>query len=375
MADKNFLSPRGASSPAPAGIIDKAHGFYKAGQFKQVVALCQTVAPDARQFADAQQLLGLALNKLGDAQAAVKHLAQAAELDSANSKLQSSLAGVLAGLGREDEAATAFDAALASDPANTYALYGLGRIAEARGKTKTAIRHFKKVLDHDPQDRQHGAQLRLTQLGARKMPPRTPLSYMRQFYADRARSWRNPVGRSYRGYESFKELLAEHCADGVKRAVLDAGCGSGGLAPDLKQHAATMDGVDLSADMIFWARQQGAYDALSEGELCAYLRDCTAQYDLIVTAAVLIHFSDLKPVFKRIKAALTDGGLWMFTVFNTPDGLSDFSVNDFNMFAHSQSYVLKLAEQFGFQVLNDREVLHEFHGEKPIKARVFCLRA
>ncbi|MHA1545915.1 MAG: tetratricopeptide repeat protein, partial [Alphaproteobacteria bacterium] len=139
-----------------------------------------------RQYGDAQQMLGLALNKLGDRETAVKHLATAANLDSSNSKLQSSLGGILGQLGRAAEAKKAFEAALASDPGNTFALYGLGRIAETAGKPKPAIRYYRKVLDFDPQDATHGAQLRLTQLGARKMPPRTPQNYMCQFYAERA---------------------------------------------------------------------------------------------------------------------------------------------------------------------------------------------
>ncbi|MHA1523109.1 MAG: class I SAM-dependent DNA methyltransferase [Alphaproteobacteria bacterium] len=173
---------------------------------------------------------------------------------------------------------------------------------------------------------------------------------------------------------SFEEMLGAHCGDGLKRRVLDAGCGSGGLAPTLKKYAQTLDGVDLSPEMIFWAKSQGHYDTLAQEELCAYLRPRKDSYDLVVTAAVLIHFSDLTPVFKRVKAALSTGGLWMFTLFENRDATTDFSVNEFNMFAHSVAYVAGLAERFGFEIVANTKILHEFHGQTPIEAQAYCLR-
>lgn len=383
MADRNSSPPGGpaAFSTRPAtparatNPVGRAAGLYESGNYKQVIALCEKVLPDSRQYADAQQLIGLAKDKLGDKPAAVRHLSRAAELDSANSKLQSSLGGVLAQLGRVEEAAKAHRAALDADSKNTYVLYGLGRIAEDAGQQKPALRYYRKVLDLDPRDLIHGANLRLSQLGARKMLPRTPIAYMRQFYAGRARTWRNPAGRRYRGYDDLKELLAAYCSDGRRRRILDAGCGAGGLAPVLKQYAQTLDGVDLSGDMIFWAKATAQYDILEEAELCGFLKPRKNCYDLIVAAAVLIHFSDLNPVFKRVRQALDNNGLWMFTVFHNPDQNHEYSVNNFNMFSHSTTYIEQLAQKFDFEILTQQKMVHEFHGEKPIEAQVFCLRA
>ena len=96
----------------------------------------------------------------------------------------------------------------------------------------------------------------------------------------------------------WRRMLEEAEPRSAKRFdVLDAGCGTGLCGPLLAPYARRLVGVDLSAGML----DQGAGPERSttgsfKDELTAYLRDCTAAFDVIVSADTLVYFGALEPV-------------------------------------------------------------------------------
>ena len=85
-------------------------------------------------------------------------------------------------------------------------------------------------------------------------------------------------------------------------------------------------GVDLSSDMLLRARTLGLYDSLEKADLVQYLEDNSESYDLIVAAAVLIHFLYLDQIFALVKKRMKSGA-FVFSVFDQTDekdGLNSF---------------------------------------------------
>ena len=88
-----------------------------------------------------------------------------------------------------------------------------------------------------------------------------------------------------------------------------------------------LDGVDLSLGMLEKAKEKNVYDRIHLGEMLSYMLDKSNSYDVILSAATLIHFGDLLPVFRAAASSLKDGGLFIFTVFrNESGGDEDFVV-------------------------------------------------
>ena len=114
---------------------------------------------------------------------------------------------------------------------------------------------------------------------------------------------------------------------------IDLGCGTGSLASFLRPYSKNLDGVDLSPDMIKLAKETGLYDALYQQEIESYLVEISNQYDVVVAAAVLIHFFDLHSILSLIRNSLTENGTIIFSVF---EGVSsDKELNEFLMYSHS----------------------------------------
>src|SRR6202044_1555187 len=96
----------------------------------------------------------------------------------------------------------------------------------------------------------------------------------------------------------------------------------GALVRDL---ARQLDGVDMSPAMLERARDKQTYDRLHQDDMIAFMSAPPDGYDAIISAAALIHFGDLRPVFEAAARALRDGGIFVFTLFSSEAETVDFA--------------------------------------------------
>jgi predicted TPR repeat methyltransferase len=107
-------------------------------------------------------------------------------------------------------------------------------------------------------------------------------------YRDWAATYDDDVfGRlGFTGSARIAELLVAHLPDPAA-AVLDLGCGTGAVGRRLAElGATTIDGVDLSPEMLEIARRTGAYRRLTIGDLTAPV-DLGGPYAATVAAGLL----------------------------------------------------------------------------------------
>ena len=97
--------------------------------------------------------------------------------------------------------------------------------------------------------------------------------------------------------------------------ILDLGCGTGSLVSFLRPYAKKLVGIDLSTDMIEEAKKKGLYDTLYNNELDQYLEETSSEFDVVIAAAVMIHFFDLENTFTLIRNCLKKDGKFIFSVF------------------------------------------------------------
>jgi len=104
-------------------------------------------------------------------------------------------------------------------------------------------------------------------------------------------------------------------------------------------------GIDISSNMLKIARQRQVYDKLVCGEI-AFLKTHAKTFDLAVASDVFVYIGDLSKVFHDVRAALREGGFFGFSVEASDD--QDFVLRTTRRYAHSRTYLRKLAEDHGF---------------------------
>ena len=140
-----------------------------------------------------------------------------------------------------------------------------------------------------------------------------------------ATSFYNKAGAGYhkdrvskkRFWNDFLEMPATLSLLGhVKnKKILDVGCGTGIYAKILNDNGAKVHGIDISPKMIQLAKSYVKNVDLKVGS--AYRFPYKSNYfDIVVSALVIEHLSDLDKAFREIKRVLKKGGVFVFSLGN-----------------------------------------------------------
>ena len=297
----------------------------------------------------------------GDAETCYR---QAIRLDGTSGEAHYGLAVLLWQHGERSDAAKLLRLAAQLSPDFPDTWYMLGTLLCEDGECDEAIRCLERYLELDPQDA-CGAAIKLSQLGAVNAPAATPQRHLIEYYQSRAADWdqRARLPNAYSGIEILHRAIVEFAGSRRFARVLDIGCGTGLCGEFLRPMSDMLDGVDLSPQMLAQAGEKGLYNSLRRGDLENDLRAHPASYDLVVGAAVLIHFLDLAPVFHAVFAALRPGGGFAFTLFR--DDGDEPTPTATSFFAHSHGYVATQAAIAGFVIRQIEPAVHEYRDGKP----------
>jgi 2-polyprenyl-3-methyl-5-hydroxy-6-metoxy-1,4-benzoquinol methylase len=97
-------------------------------------------------------------------------------------------------------------------------------------------------------------------------------------------------------------------------AVLDVGCGAGGVGRAIRDRATRLVGIEMDAQAAQIARQ--AYDAVLVGDVNAKLVDLEPPFDTILAYDVLEHLPDPESVLRGLLAVAAPGALLHVSVPN-----------------------------------------------------------
>jgi predicted TPR repeat methyltransferase len=382
--------------------------LHEGGDHAQAAAMLERSLAIRPDWSVALNNYGMVLRALGRNDKAAAILAGAVDLRRDHAGTRANLAGALRGLGRLDDArlhaeratrlnsrdpagwlelglarraldmpeaaAAAFERAVAVAPQSVHAHFCLAEACLAEGQKERAIRHFRRCLELDPEDR-HGAALGLAQAGGGEAPGRAPDAYVRQLFDDYAGHFDSALvdKLGYRAPALLAAALDKALGGRRDLDVLDAGCGTGLAAPVLRPLAARLDGVDLSGAMVDKARERGLYDRLEVGELVAALEARPDAYDLVVAADVLVYFGDLEAVAAAAARALKPGGLFAFTVERAEDCAS-YALGAKNRYAHSPDYVEAVVTAAGFRLVSTERASTRREAGEDVPGLVVVLR-
>ena len=251
---------------------------------------------------------------------------------------------------RQDEALAACGKAITFRP-------DFGELA-LLGRRDQAVADYRKALELGGNPQVIG--YNLAALAAAEIPPASPAETVVKVFDDYAENFDKHLNALKYQAPSMLLDLTRRFAPGGKVDVLDLGCGTGLVGQQFRSLARSLTGVDISTNMLARARQRGIYDHLVCGDIDQFLKTRDRTFDLAVAADVFIYIGDLSSVFRGVRAALRDGGLFCFSVEATDQ--SDYVLRSTLRYAQSSDYLRRLAEQNAFvvEVIESQPIRQEY---------------
>jgi predicted TPR repeat methyltransferase len=318
------------------------------GRWPEAVATLTQATKADPAHRDAWVALGLSQEALSNWAGAAHALQQGVILGAATAQIQLSLALCLLRLERPDEAMKALDQALALDPTLAEAWSQRGSVLRDIGQYAEAARCFEQALAHGGDETLHRFYLASVRAGE-ATPAQPPRAYVEALFDDYAGDFQTHLVQHLK-YQAHETLLAPLRVGGQRfPLVLDLGCGTGLCGQLIRPHADAVDGVDLAQAMVEQARASGAYRRVEQGDLLGFLRAQTEPADLVIAADVFIYVGALEEVFGAVRQRLQPGGCFAFSVELAGDG-QELQLRPSLRYAHSLSYVERLAKAHAFQV-------------------------
>lgn len=246
--------------------------------------------------------------------------------------------------------------ALDEAPAWTEGRFALAEVLAGAGDTANAVAAYQAYLALDPADSM-GAGARLALLGATDMPAALPDAYVQRLFDQYAPRFDSALVEklAYRAPALLRAAIQRAAPERRFARIYDLGCGTGLAGAAVRDLADWLGGVDLSPAMVRIAAQKSLYDDLHSGDMLQAVTALRAPCDLMLAADVLVYCGDLAPLFCAILPALTQDGLFAFTVQRAEAGT--FTLGLEQRFSHSRAHIVDLAATSGIRVLILQDVV------------------
>ncbi len=271
--------------------------------------------------------------------------------------------------GEARAAAEVMSGALEIAPAWALGWLRLGEFHEAAGDAAAAVTAWRMARSLDPAD-QAGATLKLVLAGvetAVEAPPSAFVETLFDQYADRFDASLTGV-LGYRAPELLDGAIREAAPDRRFARAVDLGCGTGLMGERLRSICDELEGHDISAGMLRKARAKGVYDRLVKSDLQTLSLPPGAK-DLVTAADVFMYVGALERVFTMVSDALSQGGLFAFTVESLDAG-EGFRLRETRRYAHVEPYLRKALQAAGLSILSWRQDTIRMDRGEPVQGFV-----
>lgn len=310
--------------------------------------------------------------------------------------------------------------------------YLLGQSCKRQNKCAAAASCYARVLELEPTHEKAAYKLAsmpegVSAMGSAGLPvvARAPASYVASLFDGYAASFESHLVEKLR-YSTpsliSAELKSAFPSGHRWQRCVDFGCGTGLSGRAVRSQVGFLGGIDLSSKMVDKAGEGGGYDALAVGDVTdiagKLLHGHTSNnppllFDLAISCDVFVYIGDLGDVFSSICEVCTPDFVFAFSTEHldeapqtptattveevsdncdenrelncalsaaaygaeAPEGLSgvDYALLNTKRFAHSVSYILRLAKFHGLKCIKHRTTTIRYNAGTPIVGDIFIL--
>ncbi|MBR4931769.1 MAG: tetratricopeptide repeat protein [Alphaproteobacteria bacterium] len=136
--------------------------------------------------------------------------------------------------------------------------------------------------------------------------------------------------------------------------VLDLACGTGMLSVGLNKKFISLTGVDISGEMLKYAKQKEKYTSLIEQDVLTYLETTDKYYDLICAVELSGYVADIERLIKQVKNHLKPTGRFVLTIENTET--DKVYLSEQGRYLYRPDYIQNILKQNGFQAFDKQEI-------------------
>lgn len=333
--------------------------YHETGMTEDAIQCYQKVTALNRADADAHSNLCIALKHLGRLDEAIESGLTATGLAPDNKLTWLSLANALTRANRFEEAVDCYQRAVSLDDRFFAAHSGLchctyrwessnGAGRKKMVKTRAA---YQRWLEADP-DNPVSRYMLAACTGDASMT-RSPEDFIKVLFDEFAANFdRNLAELDYRVPTLVASLVNSVMeSPAAQYDILDAGCGTGLLAADLKPFAQCLTGVDLSTGMLDKAANRKLYDHLIQADLTRFLAKQEDTWDLVVCADTLCYFGQLDEIIRLMAGALRTRGTLISSFERSKKGAQGYRLNPNGRYSHTESYLQSCFEATGLTIL------------------------
>jgi predicted TPR repeat methyltransferase len=342
------------------------------GRYAEAEPLLRTVLAAEPDQADAWQALALTQLQLQQLEEACGSYERCFALGMRSAELYAQYAQCLTRQGRIAEALQAYQDALARDANHVPALTELGSLYREAGLYDKAAHCFRQALAQGADPDIVGYFLAaVTKQEGVSTPPR---QYVQQLFDEYAGEFDAHLVTQlgYRGHQALIDRLPPTAGPRFSRA-LDLGCGTGLCGAYVRSRVDDLAGVDLSPAMVEKARQRAVYDSLYAGDLCDFLAQPQAPYDLVLAADVFIYVGALDRVFGLLATRMHSGSWLAFTV-EAAAAAQSVELLPSLRYAHSAPYLEELAQRHGFETMAVHDEPIRFDQQRAVQGQYIYLK-
>lgn len=352
----------------PSGTLAEAWQLSRSGQFDAAFDLATAIVAHDADNVGALRLLAALTIQNGDPRSGLALLDRALALAGPSPDLLAERGQAQLSAGDAAAALISFRDALTLRPKDPAALRGLAKAHQSLGNNAEALAAFRAALAILPYDKYAAHMVEALSGDAGT----ASASYIADLFDTNADDFDAHLTGNlhYRTPQLIADMVRPH----APTSLLDLGCGTGLVGAALAGEIATMDGMDIAAQMIRKARERGIYRHLRTGDLLATLAedpDFAGPYDVITAADVFVYVGPLEGTFAAVATRLAPNGLFAFSI-EVSSG-EDVALLPSGRFAHTPAYIARLAAASGFTTLEQTAAPIRQERSEPIPGMLYSL--
>ena len=352
--DKNFESALSSYEKAIKLNPDHADtycnmgmSFNEKGDFKRAIKSYRKTLEINPDHMGAHYNLGAIYSKTGELNLAIKNYKKATSVNPKNASIYNSLGEVYYKMGNLNESIINYKKAIELQPTFWQAYNNLGIALKDQGKLEEAIEAFNRAISIKPDYATAKHMLSALTGNTNETAPR---EYVENLFDDYAKKFETSLvdKLEYKIPKLIRDILIKPNNKKTLGSVLDLGCGTGLLGPEIKNHCSKLEGIDLSNKMLTLAKQKNIYDKLNQFDIIEYLSTTPLGFDYYVALDVFVYVGELTEIFRLIKSRNKKPGHLVFSTEHTEkDG---YHLLRTLRYSHSKSYIENLCKKFDYNI-------------------------